>query len=95
MRKQLKERLDELLGENREIELSAKDNIEKVKKNGKLMNAFMYFIRKVEGVSDNKIKDLRQNDRPVQVEEFNSCMREANLEYEMESEKKGVYIIRR
>ena len=29
MRKQLKERLDELLGENREIELSAKDNIEK------------------------------------------------------------------
>ena len=38
------------------------------------MNAFMYFIRKVEGVSDNKIKDLRQNDRPVQVEEFNSCM---------------------
>ena len=35
MRKQLKECLDELLGENREIELSAKDNIEKVKKNGK------------------------------------------------------------
>ena len=95
MRKQLKERLDELLGENREIELSAKDNIEKVKKNGKLMNAFMYFIRKVEGVSDNKIKDLGQNDRPVQVEEFNSCMQEANLEYKMESEKKGVYIIRR
>ena len=59
------------------------------------MNAFMYFIRKVEGVSDNKIKDLGQNDRPVQVEEFNSCMREANLEYEMENEKKGIYIIRR
>ena len=95
MRKQLKERLDELLGENREIELSAKDNIEKVKKNGKLMNAFMYFIDKVEGVRENKIKDLRQNDRPVQVEEFNSCMREANLEYEMENEKKVVYIIRR
>ena len=55
----------------------------------------MYFIRKVEGVSDNKIKDLGQNDRPVQVEEFNSCMQEANLEYKMESEKKGVYIIRR
>ena len=95
MRKQLKERLDELLGENREIELSAKDNIEKVKKNGKLMNAFMYFIDKVEGVRENKIKDLRQNDRPVQVEEFNSCMQEANLEYKMESEKKGLYIIRR
>ncbi len=95
MRKQLKERLDELLGENREIELSAKDNIEKVKKNGKLMDAFMYFIKKVKGVSDNKIKDLRQNDRPVQAEEFNSCMQEANLEYKMVSEKKGVYIIRR
>lgn len=56
---------------------------------------FLQFYAKRSCKKHNKIKDLRQNDRPVQAEEFNSCMQEANLEYKMVSEKKGVYIIRR
>lgn len=88
--------LEMVLDGKNEIVIISDDNKKYFKEEKRIRDLFIYFYEQDKENYERKIrKALDQTDHAIQPDVFNKCMSLAKLEYEMESVKKGVYIIKR
>ena len=87
--------LDKLMEDKESIELTIELNTQKLKKDNK--DAFLYLLERAneDGERENEIKNLKKTDRPIQPDDFNTCMRVAGLSYDMRKEGKKFIIAKK
>ena len=95
VKEQLSKYLDNLMEDKENIELTIELNTQKLKKDNR--DAFLYFLERAneDGERENEIKNLKKTDRPIQPDDFNTCMRVAGLSYDMRKEGKKFIIAKK
>ena len=95
VKEQLSKYLDNLMEDKENIELTIELNTQKLKKDNR--DAFLYLLERAneDGERENEIKNLKKTDRPIQPDDFNTCMRVAGLSYNMRKEGKKFIIAKK
>ena len=95
VKEQLSKYLDNLMEDKENIELTIELNTQKLKKDNR--DAFLYLLERAneDGERENEIKNLKKTDRPIQPDDFNTCIRVAGLSYNMRKEGKKFIIAKK